>query len=122
MAAAVIAGLLLASGAADSVADADPEVKKSESGVCHGQDSVHYQRTKKFTPYDSMEACLASGGRESRAARKTSPWRWAVAAVTLIVLAVLCWLWMRRKPGSHGGPGGRLDELEQRRWAGHRRR
>ena len=97
MAAAVIAGLLLASGAADSVADADPEVKKSESGVCHGQDSVHYQRTNKFTPFDSMEACLASGGRESRAARKTSPWRWLLAAASTAILGLLGWLWMRKR-------------------------
>ena len=122
MAAAAVAGLLLAGADGAAVADTDPEVRKSQSGVCHGPESAHYERTEKFIPYDSMEACLASGGRESRAARKASPWRWVVAAVALAVLAVLGWLWMRRRPGSPGGPGGPLDELERRRWEGHRRR
>lgn len=99
LAAAAIAGLLLAAAAGGAVAAADPEVKKSESGVCHAQDSVHYARTGKFTPYDSMEDCLASGGRESRGAKKASPWRFALAVAVLAVLGVLGWLWMRRKPG-----------------------
>lgn len=59
---------------------------------------MHYERTEKFIPYQTMEACLASGGRESLAARKVSPWRWVMAAVAFGVLAVLAWLWMRRRP------------------------
>lgn len=100
IAAAAIAALLLAGAGGGAAAAAEPEVKKSQSGVCHGQDSVHYERTKKFTPYDSMEDCLASGGRESRGAKKASPWRLAVAGVAIIVLGGLGWLWMRRKPGA----------------------
>ena len=96
MAAFAIAGLLLAGAGGAAVADTGPEVKKSQSGVCHGRDSVHYERTRKFTAYDSMEACQASGGRETRGARKVSPWRWAAAAVALFVLAVMGWLWMRK--------------------------
>ena len=117
IAVAAIACLLL-SGAA---AAADPEVKKSQSGVCHGQDSVHYERTLKFTPYDSMEDCLASGGRETRGARKASPWRWVAAAVVIVVLTVLGWFWMRRRPVPPDGPKGAQSDLERRRWEGHRR-
>lgn len=96
IAAFAIAGLLLAGAGSAAVAVADPEVKKSQSGVCHGQDSVHYEQTKKFTPYDSMEACKASGGRETRGARKVSPWRRVIAGASLIALAVIGWLWLRK--------------------------
>ena len=37
--------------------------KKSSSGICHCPGSQYYDRTKKFTPYTSIEECLASGGR-----------------------------------------------------------
>jgi hypothetical protein len=63
-----------------------------------------------------MEDCLASGGRESRGAKKVSPWRWVAAVAALDVLAVAGWLWMRKPPA-----GKQLDELERRRWEGHRR-
>lgn len=38
-------------------------VKKSNSGICHAEDSPWYSRTKNFTPYDTLDACLKSGGR-----------------------------------------------------------
>jgi len=38
-------------------------VKKSNSGICHAEDSRWYSRTKNFTPYDTLDACLKSGGR-----------------------------------------------------------
>ena len=39
-------------------------VKKSRSGICHSEDSSSsYSRTKNFTPYQSLELCLESGGR-----------------------------------------------------------
>ena len=41
-----------------------PNVKKSKSGICHSKDSSSsYSRTKNFTPYQSLELCLNSGGR-----------------------------------------------------------
>jgi hypothetical protein len=41
-----------------------PEVvKKSRSGICHAPGTAYYPRTLQFTPYESIEACLASGGR-----------------------------------------------------------
>ena len=38
-------------------------VKLSSSGVCHPPDSSSYNQTKSFTPYDSLDDCLAAGGR-----------------------------------------------------------
>jgi hypothetical protein len=46
---------------------AGPPVKKSTSGICHERGSSFYERTKDFEPYDSMEACVQSGGRKSKA-------------------------------------------------------
>lgn len=41
-----------------------PHVKKSTSGICHENGvSVYYSRTKNFTPYDTIDDCLADGGR-----------------------------------------------------------
>ena len=42
---------------------AEPPVKKSRSGICHPQGGTYYNRTKHYEPYDSMRACLDSGGR-----------------------------------------------------------
>jgi hypothetical protein len=39
------------------------KVKKSSSGICHDKSSASYNRTKNFTQYDSISACLGSGGR-----------------------------------------------------------
>lgn len=38
-------------------------VKKTSSGICHPEDSSYYSRIKNFTSYQSLDACLASGGR-----------------------------------------------------------
>jgi hypothetical protein len=38
-------------------------VKKSNSGICHDEGSRYYQQTKHFTPYQTLEDCLNSGGR-----------------------------------------------------------
>ncbi|MFA0356915.1 HNH endonuclease family protein [Vibrio breoganii] len=38
-------------------------VKLSNSGICHDTTSSSYNRTKNFTPFNSLEACLDSGGR-----------------------------------------------------------
>jgi len=41
-------------------------IKKSKSGICHDTSSKWYKRTKRFTAFDSMKACLNSGGRKSK--------------------------------------------------------
>lgn len=38
-------------------------VKKSSTGICHAPGTTYYDRTKSFVSFDSIEACLASGGR-----------------------------------------------------------
>ena len=44
----------------------EPPVKKSKSGICHAKGSTYYSKTKNYTPYQSMEACLKSGGRRPK--------------------------------------------------------
>jgi hypothetical protein len=40
-----------------------PQVKKSTSGLCHEKGTQYYDKTQQYTSYDSIDACLASGGR-----------------------------------------------------------
>ena len=40
------------------------EVKKSESGICHCPGGQYYDRTTSYTPFESIDACMASRGRE----------------------------------------------------------
>jgi len=37
-------------------------IKMSNSGLCHPPQSSWYDRTKNYQPFDSLEACLNSGG------------------------------------------------------------
>jgi hypothetical protein len=62
---ACLALLIVASGGLAQSAGA-PAIKKSEQGICHERGSPTYKRTKHFEPYDTMEACLASGGRAAK--------------------------------------------------------
>ncbi len=48
---------------AASAPAASPEVKKSDSGICHDKTSKAYKSTKKFTEFKTMDDCLKSGGR-----------------------------------------------------------
>lgn len=41
----------------------NPNVKKSNTGICHAKETTYYGRTLNFTAYDSIDDCLASGGR-----------------------------------------------------------
>jgi micrococcal nuclease len=43
-----------------------PAVKKSKSGICHQKGSEYYDQTKNFTAYETLQACLDSGGRMSK--------------------------------------------------------
>ena len=41
----------------------DSVVKQSKSGICHDERSASYKRTKNYTAYSSMAACIEAGGR-----------------------------------------------------------
>ncbi|NTW14582.1 MAG: hypothetical protein HGB37_01250 [Candidatus Moranbacteria bacterium] len=38
-------------------------VKKSSTGICHAPGTTYYNQTKSFIAFDTLDACLASGGR-----------------------------------------------------------
>jgi hypothetical protein len=42
---------------------APPIIKQSSSGICHSVESPWYERTKNYTPFDSIDTCLVAGGR-----------------------------------------------------------
>lgn len=41
----------------------NPAVKKSSTSICHAKGTTYYDKTKTFTAYNTIEECLASGGR-----------------------------------------------------------
>ena len=42
--------------------DVDAPVKKSRENICHDKTSPNYKTIKYFIRYETMEACLKSGG------------------------------------------------------------
>ena len=53
-------------GVGVSLAEANeqnPPVKKSNSEICHAQDSSYYKRTKNFDAYETLKECLASSDK-----------------------------------------------------------
>lgn len=125
--------LLLAQGAAAQIADHDPAVKMSRSGICHARGTVHYQQTIYFEAFDSMEACRAAGGRRMggardadqpqpvyRGTRPASDYRHYVAGGVIALAALLvggAFLWRRRKVRRTMRA---FEESRRRRWQGHR--
>lgn len=67
---AKILSMLVLTVAACQVWAADPAVKKSDSGICHDASSPSYKNTKKFTPFNSMDECVKSGGKPAGNAAK----------------------------------------------------
>jgi hypothetical protein len=44
------------------------EIKKSaKSGICYSVDSKSYKKLKDFTPYKTMDECIAAGGKLQKA-------------------------------------------------------
>ena len=40
------------------------EIKKSaKSGICYSADSKSYKKLKDFTPYKTLDECVAAGGK-----------------------------------------------------------
>jgi hypothetical protein len=50
-------------GIAFSISADAAVVKMSNSGLCHPPQSSWYERTKNYQPFDTLEACLDSGGK-----------------------------------------------------------
>lgn len=59
----VISLILLVFSSAIALAQSDPPVKMSSTGICHAQGSTYYNQTKKFTAYKTVDECLKAGGR-----------------------------------------------------------
>lgn len=49
---------------------AEPAVKKSKNDICHDKGSNGYKQTKNFTPFNSMDECVKSGGRPPKGDKK----------------------------------------------------
>lgn len=65
--------LLLTGSAAIADAPAEAAIKKSRAGICHVLGTAGYQQTIHFKAFNSIEACLKSGGRlPKNATRKAS--------------------------------------------------
>lgn len=61
--------LILLTGSA--MADPQPQVKLSRSGICHGVDSPWYARVSNFKAFKTMADCLAvEGTREPKRKKK----------------------------------------------------
>ena len=50
----------------DNFENKNPNVKKSTTGICHKKGSQYYKQTKNFISFDTISACLESGGRLPR--------------------------------------------------------
>ena len=48
------------------LADDEPPVKMSKSGICHERGSTYYSKTKNYTAFNTMEECLRAGGRRPK--------------------------------------------------------
>lgn len=46
--------------------ESEPNVKQSNSGLCHDKTSASYNRTKNYVAFDSLDACIKAGGRLSK--------------------------------------------------------
>jgi hypothetical protein len=53
-------------GATIAIANDEPPVKKSKSGICHAKGTSYYAQTKNYTAYDELEECLQVCGKRSK--------------------------------------------------------
>lgn len=62
-----VAAALVTAGVVSSLvsetASTELPVKKSTSSICHAPGTTYYAKTKNFTPYNTIDDCLNSGGR-----------------------------------------------------------
>ena len=61
---AFVASISLSTAApTPAVAQSGPPVKLSVNYICHPKGGTYYSRTKNFTPFQNMAACIKAGGR-----------------------------------------------------------
>jgi hypothetical protein len=54
---------IVASAFLGGVLQAAEPVKMSKTGICHAPNTTYYKKTKNYTPYPTLQACLNAGGR-----------------------------------------------------------
>jgi hypothetical protein len=59
----LISSLLMLAFTAQAADSKIGSVKKSASGICHESQSRFYAKLKHFTSYETLKACLDSGGQ-----------------------------------------------------------
>jgi 5-methylcytosine-specific restriction endonuclease McrA len=55
--------LVISFGSCAAYSTSEPQVKQSSSSICHDKSSRSFNRTKNFTPFDTIAACIDAGGR-----------------------------------------------------------
>jgi 5-methylcytosine-specific restriction endonuclease McrA len=55
--------LVISFGSCAAISTSEPQVKQSSSSICHDKSSRSFNRTKNFTPFDTIAACIDAGGR-----------------------------------------------------------
>ena len=48
------------------IANDEPPVKMSKSGICHERGGTYYSKTKNYTAFNTLEECLRAGGRKPK--------------------------------------------------------
>ena len=61
-------------------------IKMSQSGICHGEISPHYQRTQTFTAFSTMEACIDAGVESQRHRERSQTNKLQVSVTNDIIL------------------------------------
>jgi hypothetical protein len=59
----LILALAVSVGSYANSSTSNPNVKQSSSGICHDKISRSFNRTKNFTPFDTIGTCIEAGGR-----------------------------------------------------------
>jgi hypothetical protein len=110
-------------------ADSKPAVKLSSGGICHDSSSQYFANLKNYQPFNSMQECLAAGGRLPKgASHKKSPglessdtnvWI-AIAVVVVLSLIALPFVGRWRRRWRNRQTRAQYEEAEERRWRGHK--
>lgn len=116
-----------------------PNVKKSRQGICHESGTVSYIQTIYFESYESLQACIDSGGRrvgaqtESNESRSRLPskrtwwdvdapgWLDVLLTSGLISACTLALLWIPIKKWRHRRRLRLIEADAKRKWQQHRR-